>query len=128
MVMGTSAISLMLGVGLLNGNPTARVIYIVMNFIGLLGIPFGTIFSAYALWVMMKHEPSMRYFGVETADDEPTVTFADPAAEGIGAMPPPPQAPPKAAKKAAVAEAEDEDPYSAMPWMRPPSDVENEAA
>lgn len=45
-----------LGYGLLNFRPWARVLGIVMAGLNLLNVPIGTVVSVYAIWVLLKPE------------------------------------------------------------------------
>lgn len=47
---------LILGYGLLNLRPWARILGIVLAALNLLNVPLGTIVSLYALWVLLKPE------------------------------------------------------------------------
>jgi hypothetical protein len=48
--------SLIVGYGLINYRPWARVVGIVLSAISLINIPIGTIVGAYALWVLLNKE------------------------------------------------------------------------
>ena len=44
------------GIGLLKGREWARILVLVLGFINLINIPFGTILGAYTIWVLIKPE------------------------------------------------------------------------
>ena len=44
------------GIGLLNRKNWARILALVLSFLSLLEIPFGTIVGVYGLWVLLKQE------------------------------------------------------------------------
>jgi len=44
------------GIGLLKLYPWARMLALVLGFVQLLNIPFGTVLGIYTLWVLMKDE------------------------------------------------------------------------
>ncbi len=43
------------GIGLLKRRSWARILIIIVSFVGLLHFPFGTILSIYSLWVLFSH-------------------------------------------------------------------------
>jgi len=53
---------LIAGFGLLTFKPWARILGIVLCAINLINIPFGTIFGAYGLWVLLNKDTE-RMFG-----------------------------------------------------------------
>jgi hypothetical protein len=44
------------GIGLLNRQSWARILVLVLGFLKLINIPFGTILGIYTIWVLMKKE------------------------------------------------------------------------
>jgi hypothetical protein len=56
-----AAIGLLAGWGLLEGQPWARMLAIVLGFISLLDIPFGTALGIYTLWVLMPAQSEAEY-------------------------------------------------------------------
>lgn len=56
MILVLSLPSLILGFGLYNFRPWARILGLVLAAINLLNIPFGTAVSLYAFWVLLKPE------------------------------------------------------------------------
>ncbi len=44
------------GIGLLNRQAWARILVLVLGFLKLINIPFGTILGIYTIWVLMKKE------------------------------------------------------------------------
>jgi hypothetical protein len=51
-----STLGLVGGIGLLSFNPWARYIVIVVNALGCLNIPIGTLKGVYSLWVLLQDE------------------------------------------------------------------------
>jgi hypothetical protein len=49
------------GWGLLNREPWARIVAIVLAFIALFNIPFGTALGVYTLWVLLPSESESEY-------------------------------------------------------------------
>ena len=58
---------LVVGYGLLNYRPWARIVGIVLSAINLINIPFGTVLGAYGLWVLLNKD-------TERLFDAPVVT------------------------------------------------------
>jgi uncharacterized membrane protein (DUF2068 family) len=56
MVLVLSLPSLILGYGLYNFRPWARILGLVLAAIHLLNVPLGTLISVYAFWVLLKPE------------------------------------------------------------------------
>lgn len=56
MILVLSLPSLILGFGLYNFRPWARILGLVLAAINLLNVPFGTAVSLYAFWVLLKPE------------------------------------------------------------------------
>lgn len=50
------------GLGLLNRKPWARILMLILGFLGLLNVPFGTVLGIYTIWVMLNDE-TVRLFG-----------------------------------------------------------------
>lgn len=44
------------GIGLLKWQPWARVLVLILGFLNLINIPFGTILGAYTIWALMNNE------------------------------------------------------------------------
>ena len=44
------------GIGLLRGAPWSRIVVLVLGFLSLLAIPFGTVLGAYAIWALTRPE------------------------------------------------------------------------
>jgi hypothetical protein len=44
------------GIGLLKRCPWARILVLVISFVDLINIPFGTIIGVYSIWVLLKDE------------------------------------------------------------------------
>ena len=57
---------LIAGIGLLKYRPWARILAIVICAISLINIPFGTIFGAYGLWVLLNGETQRMFDGPRT--------------------------------------------------------------
>jgi hypothetical protein len=56
-----AAVGLLAGWGLLEGQPWARMLAIVLGFISLLDIPFGTALGIYTLWVLLPAQSEIEY-------------------------------------------------------------------
>jgi hypothetical protein len=56
-----AAIGLLAGWGLLEGQPWARMLAIVLGFISLLDLPFGTALGLYTLWVLLPAQSEAEY-------------------------------------------------------------------
>ncbi len=56
MILVLSLPSLILGFGLYHFRPWARILGLVLAAINLLNLPFGTVVSLYAFWVLLKPE------------------------------------------------------------------------
>jgi hypothetical protein len=56
-----AAIGLLAGWGLLEGQPWARMLAIVLAFLNLLHIPFGTALGIYTLWVLLPAQSEAEY-------------------------------------------------------------------
>ena len=56
-----AAVGLLAGWGLLEGQPWARMLAIVLGFISLLDIPFGTALGIYTLWVLLPAQSEAEY-------------------------------------------------------------------
>ena len=55
-LLALSLPGLIAGIGLLKFSPGARILGIVLCAINLINIPFGTIFGAYGLWVLLSKD------------------------------------------------------------------------
>ena len=56
-VFGIMALpSILAGWGLLNYKPWARVLTLVLSFLNLMSVPFGTAIGAYSIWVLLNDE------------------------------------------------------------------------
>jgi hypothetical protein len=60
------------GIGLLKGQPWARILMIVLSALGLINVPIGTLTGAYGLWVLLN-EDTRRMF-----ESAPTATVLQP--------------------------------------------------
>jgi hypothetical protein len=56
-----AAVGLLAGWGLVEGQPWARMLAIVLGFISLLDIPFGTALGIYTLWVLLPAQSEIEY-------------------------------------------------------------------
>ena len=56
-----AAIGILAGWGLLQGQPWARMLAIVLGFLSLLDIPFGTALGIYTLWVLLPAQSEAEY-------------------------------------------------------------------
>ena len=59
--MGSAVLSLMAGWGLLERQPWARMLAIVLGVLHLINVPFGTALGAYTLWVLLPTESETEY-------------------------------------------------------------------
>lgn len=59
--LGSAVLSLMAGWGLLERQPWARMLAIVLGVIHLINVPFGTALGAYTLWVLLPSDSEMEY-------------------------------------------------------------------
>jgi hypothetical protein len=56
-----AGVGLLAGWGLLQGQPWARILAIVLGFLSLLDIPFGTALGIYTLWVLLPAQSEAEY-------------------------------------------------------------------
>jgi hypothetical protein len=49
------------GIGLLKRWPWARILVLVISFVDLINIPFGTIIGVYSIWVLLKDETAKMF-------------------------------------------------------------------
>jgi hypothetical protein len=61
LLMAGGALGIFTGWGLLGGQAWARITAIVLAFISLLHIPFGTLLGAYTLWVLLPGQSEAEY-------------------------------------------------------------------
>jgi zinc-ribbon domain len=61
LVLAKGVASFLAGIGLLQRQPWARVLTIVMGFISLLQVPLGTALGIYTLWVLLSANAEERY-------------------------------------------------------------------
>jgi hypothetical protein len=59
--LGSAVLSLMAGWGLLERQPWARMLTIVLGVVHLVNVPFGTALGAYTLWVLLPAESEAEY-------------------------------------------------------------------
>ena len=55
-VLTLSIPGIIAGLGLLKFRPWARILAIVLNVVGLINFPFGTVLGLYGLWVLLSRE------------------------------------------------------------------------
>jgi hypothetical protein len=60
-VLAKAAAGLAVGWGLLQREPWARILCLIMGFLALLNIPFGTALGIYTLWVLLPAEADAEY-------------------------------------------------------------------
>lgn len=65
--IGGSVLGLIAGWGLLDRQPWARMLAIVLGFLNLLHVPFGTALGIYTLWVLLPAESEQEYRTVARA-------------------------------------------------------------
>src|SRR5229473_8313294 len=61
LILAKAAIGFMAGWGLMHREPWARVIALVLGFISLFNIPFGTAVGVYTLWVLLPAQSQQEY-------------------------------------------------------------------
>jgi hypothetical protein len=54
------------GIGLLKYQPWARILVLILGFINLINIPFGTILGAYTIWALMNDDTIKLFEGRRT--------------------------------------------------------------
>jgi hypothetical protein len=67
LVLAKGACGFIAGWGLLQREPWARVVALVLGFLSLFNIPFGTAVGIYTLWVLLPAQSSQEYEGLATA-------------------------------------------------------------
>ena len=55
------------GIFLLKLRPWARILILILGFLNLLNIPFGTILGIYTIWVLLKNETTQLFIAEPTA-------------------------------------------------------------
>lgn len=60
-ILAKAAVSFIAGIGLLQRQPWARVLAIVLGVISLLNVPFGTALGIYTLWALLSANAEERY-------------------------------------------------------------------
>ena len=65
--LASAAIGIMAGWGLLERQPWARTLAIVVAFVNLLDMPFGTALGVYTLWVLLPAESEKEYLEASRA-------------------------------------------------------------
>ena len=66
-VLAKAAVGFMAGWGLMHREPWARVVALVLGFISLFNIPFGTAVGVYTLWVLLPAQSQQEYDSVVAA-------------------------------------------------------------
>ncbi len=61
LIVAKAAAGFLAGWGLLQREPWARILTIVLSFLALFNIPFGTALGIYSLWVLLPHESEAEY-------------------------------------------------------------------
>ncbi|HUA13944.1 MAG TPA: zinc ribbon domain-containing protein [Verrucomicrobiae bacterium] len=70
LVLAKAAIGFFAGWGLLQHESWARVVILVLAFISLIHVPFGTALGVYTLWVLLPHEAQREYEALVKARGE----------------------------------------------------------
>jgi hypothetical protein len=60
-VLGKAALGFIAGWGLLQREPWARIVALVLGFISLFNIPFGTAIGVYTMWVLLPSQAEQEY-------------------------------------------------------------------
>jgi len=60
-VLAKAAFGFMAGWGLLQREPWARILTLVLGFISLFNVPFGTAVGVYTLWVLLPQQSQEEY-------------------------------------------------------------------
>lgn len=60
-VLAKGALGVIGGIGLLSREPWARVVTLIVGFISLIDIPFGTAVGAYSIWVLLSSGSDQEY-------------------------------------------------------------------
>ncbi|MEZ4592768.1 MAG: hypothetical protein R3D55_16720 [Chloroflexota bacterium] len=50
------------GWGLLKRKPWSRLLAVIIGFLSLMNVPFGTLLGVYTFWVLLAHDEAERYF------------------------------------------------------------------
>jgi hypothetical protein len=66
-VLAKAAVGFMAGWGLMRREPWARILALVLGFISLFNIPFGTAVGVYTLWVLLPGQSQQEYDSLSTA-------------------------------------------------------------
>jgi hypothetical protein len=61
LVLGKAALGFIAGWGLLQREPWARIVALVLGFISLFNIPFGTVIGVYTMWVLLPSQSQHEY-------------------------------------------------------------------
>ena len=61
LILAKSALGFLAGWGLLHREPWARVVALVLGFVSLFNIPFGTALGIYTMWVLLPSESQREY-------------------------------------------------------------------
>jgi hypothetical protein len=66
-VLGKAALGFIAGWGLLQREPWARIVALVLGFISLFNIPFGTAIGVYTMWILLPSQAEQEYEGMVAA-------------------------------------------------------------
>jgi hypothetical protein len=61
LVLAKAAVGFLAGWGLMHREPWARVVALVLSFVALLNIPFGTAIGVYTMWVLLPGQSQEEY-------------------------------------------------------------------
>jgi len=67
MILAKSALGFIAGWGLLQRQPWARIVALVLAFISLFNVPFGTAIGVYTMWVLMPGQSEQEYESLAAA-------------------------------------------------------------
>ncbi len=66
-ILAKSSVGFLAGWGLLNREPWARILALVLGFVALLNVPFGTALGVYTLWVLLPASAEAEYAEYQAA-------------------------------------------------------------
>jgi hypothetical protein len=61
LVLAKGALGFVAGLGLMQRQPWARLLALILAFVALLSVPFGTALGIYTMWVLLSHDAEQQY-------------------------------------------------------------------